>query len=626
MYNPSRRTNIDDGPVLGRTITTDTRTGNLLVALLAVLSTLGTAHLWHLLAFAIHQVRANGQPRDALFRQQQALLRTLPTPSSVMADVLKLWWAWRKHARRPLLRSIGLVLLAFLFATATIAASVFSSLIVDGGSITVLVDSPFCGKVNPSGRAWQSYKVALENSTPTYAKDCYKNASLPSTCNVFVHPSVPFTVQDAPCPFNASMCVAEKAVSMDSGLVDVSKAFGLNLAARDRISYRRRATCTVLPSQGHTAIFNLTELPQYTPSRGALPGEQVVAINFGRTNDPSQIASFVASLTLSNVSATPNGRNFYTNVNNTEPPGIIPIRALFNPDGDTMFKVFMPNSVAYDNPVDDPLFSAHKKLLSYDDTQLKNDTIYMSDFLIKGIGCLQQVSKHISYANCNFPEANEIQRALLQLIVFSSYLYDFAHTDTCQASSLIKRADARIESLPDDQWKQEVVGWEKETWAALQILVSQYAIGPKVSDPLADNYWIHPETRAEKTLCGAQKMTKSGDFVRNINVFGLSFVIAFSIMVSVLDIMLLKFLVYLSSFRRALAPRIDRWIQDGVWQLQRRAYEGEGHRDWKDLESEIPLMHKDQKLKDLSITWLPGKSPGPLFSSTFNSGASLEPE
>lgn len=438
------------------------------------------------------------------------------------------------------------------------------------------------------------------------------------------------------------------------------------LAARDRISYRRRATCTVLPSQGHTAIFNLTELPQYTPSRGALPGEQVVAINFGRTNDPSQIASFVASLTLSNVSATPKfygGRNFYTNVNNTEPPGIIPIRALFNPDGDTMFKVFMPNSVAYDNPVDDPLFSAHKKLLSYDDTQLKNDTIYMSDFLIKGIGCLQQVSKHISYANCksfwfltlmqfeychvragkedfctplggktdynftefSFPEANEIQRALLQLIVFSSYLYDFAHTDTCQASSLIKRADARIESLPDDQWKQEVVGWEKETWAALQILVSQYAIGPKVSDPLADNYWIHPETRAEKTLCGAQKMTKSGDFV-NINVFGLSFVIAFSIMVSVLDIMLLKFLVYLSSFRRALAPRIDRWIQDGVWQLQRRAYEGEGHRDWKDLESEIPLMHKDQKLKDLSITWLPGKSPGPLFSSTFNSGASLEPE
>ena len=35
------RTNRDDGPILGRTITTDTQTVNLIVALLAILSTLG---------------------------------------------------------------------------------------------------------------------------------------------------------------------------------------------------------------------------------------------------------------------------------------------------------------------------------------------------------------------------------------------------------------------------------------------------------------------------------------------------------------------------------------------------------------------------------------------------------
>jgi len=34
-------TNVEQGPVLGRTITTDTRSGTLIVALLAVLSTLG---------------------------------------------------------------------------------------------------------------------------------------------------------------------------------------------------------------------------------------------------------------------------------------------------------------------------------------------------------------------------------------------------------------------------------------------------------------------------------------------------------------------------------------------------------------------------------------------------------
>ncbi len=67
-------------------------------------------------------------------------------------------------------------------------------------------------------------------------------------------------------------------------------------------------------------------------------------------------------------------------------------------------------------------------------------------------------------------------------------------------------------------------------------------------------------------------------------------------------------MIFLTRFRRALGPRVDRWIQDGVWQLQRRAYEGEGYRAWMDLEADIPLMD-EKKLKDLSILWLPGKSP-----------------
>lgn len=37
------RTDFDKGPILGRTITTDTQKGNLVVALLAVVSTLGKA-------------------------------------------------------------------------------------------------------------------------------------------------------------------------------------------------------------------------------------------------------------------------------------------------------------------------------------------------------------------------------------------------------------------------------------------------------------------------------------------------------------------------------------------------------------------------------------------------------
>jgi hypothetical protein len=70
-----------------------------------------------------------------------------------------------------------------------------------------------------------------------------------------------------------------------------------------------------------------------------------------------------------------------------------------------------------------------------------------------------------------------------------------------------------IPSMPDDYWKREVLGWEQEVWAAMQMAVSQYAIGPKASDPFADAYVIAPQTEGEKALCGAQKMKKSGGFV-----------------------------------------------------------------------------------------------------------------
>lgn len=38
------RTNLDEGPIMGKTITTDTQTGNLVVAIVAVVSTLGAKH------------------------------------------------------------------------------------------------------------------------------------------------------------------------------------------------------------------------------------------------------------------------------------------------------------------------------------------------------------------------------------------------------------------------------------------------------------------------------------------------------------------------------------------------------------------------------------------------------
>lgn len=92
--------NLSHGQIMGQTITTDSRTGAIVVALVAVITSLGMTHLWHLFTFFYHQMRATGRPRNSLFRHQQALLRTLPTPGTFLADLVKLLFAWRGVAPR----------------------------------------------------------------------------------------------------------------------------------------------------------------------------------------------------------------------------------------------------------------------------------------------------------------------------------------------------------------------------------------------------------------------------------------------------------------------------------------------------------------------------------------------
>lgn len=112
-----------------------------------------------------------------------------------------------------------------------------------------------------------------------------------------------------------------------------------------------------------------------------------------------------------------------------------------------------------------------------------------------------------------FPEANELQQALLRLLIFSSCLRDISKATSCKANSILNRADDAVRALPDTWWQEELAMHEYETWTSMQILVSQYAIGPKTTDSQADNYYIKPRTSGEKALCKARKMRKSGEFV-----------------------------------------------------------------------------------------------------------------
>jgi hypothetical protein len=83
-------------------------------------------------------------------------------------------------------------------------------------------------------------------------------------------------------------------------------------------------------------------------------------------------------------------------------------------------------------------------------------------------------------------------------------------------------------------------------------------------------------------------------------VFALAFIIASTCTFTLLDRLLLRILIYTRSFQHILAPRIDRWIQDGVFQLQRRAYEAQEKIAWGRSDKEIPVTAGNVQLPVLS--------------------------
>lgn len=259
--------NEEQGRLIGSVITTDSQAGGLVVAILAVVTAFGSTHLWNLVIFAYHQMRVNNaRPLDGLYRQQQALLRTLPTPSALVSDWIRLWWAWRNRTEAPLLRSLPQILLGSFFAIVTIAVSLASSYIVDTTNITVLVDSPLCGPTQVLlERFWAAddpavaeYFQSLQTLVPSYADDCYKDFTtmVPERCASFTKPNVPFTKERVQCPFAEGICanIDLPAMHFDSGLVDLNYGFGLNLPKRDRVRYRRPTTCAIINMEGRIKV------------------------------------------------------------------------------------------------------------------------------------------------------------------------------------------------------------------------------------------------------------------------------------------------------------------------------------------------------------------------------------
>ena len=69
-----------------------------------------------------------------------------------------------------------------------------------------------------------------------------------------------------------------------------------------------------------------------------------------------------------------------------------------------------------------------------------------------------------------------------------------------------------IDSASSTQWINEATSWSKYLLASTQVILADFAMGPGTRSPSSKDKIRRPETEGEKTLCGAQKMRKSGGF------------------------------------------------------------------------------------------------------------------
>ncbi|KAF2114997.1 hypothetical protein BDV96DRAFT_646853 [Lophiotrema nucula] len=622
--------NWNDGAIMGRTITVESRTGNLIIALLTILASVASAQLWNLVTFFYHQHRARGAPADGLFWQQQALLRTLPTPTSLMADSAKLWWAWRKRADRPILRSAIPMSVAMLFAIAALAAGIFSNYLVNSSNIEIMVDSPLCRYINLttfwsslSNPEWSKLNQAVE----AYTRNCYANeSSVPSACtNTFTRPVLPIAQSRTACPWNnSSMCHPGElpATTVDTGLMNVNEWLGINLAPKDTVRFRKRTTCNPVPIDGRADVRPMSDFAELTvyPSK---PGEEALALRFGTLPAPEDEFpeyTFISSLTKANWTDTFTGRGriSYT----TDDPVLSsnsfkPIPGMERTDADVIVDLISMNSVWFNEPVNDTLYSAHRQY-SYTYNG-RNITIYSPDQFAGVIGCAEQYQfclKHndtctgltalpTQFEQKDFPTASDVQLAVLRTLRILSVFNDLSNggiLQLFQANDLISAAVLR--TLPDDQWVDDVTFWESYALAGIQTMLSDVAVGPIRRDANADSYTDPPQTAGEHELCKSMKMRKAGGFA-NVNVFGLSFIVTFSVIVTVLNLTILRFILFLSKFRHALGPRLERWAQDGLFQLQRRAFDAHAEGTWIRLEDEIPVTETDSRMAELPVESMP---------------------
>ncbi|KAH8878613.1 hypothetical protein GQ53DRAFT_833016 [Thozetella sp. PMI_491] len=591
-------------------ITLEVTTGGYLISALATFITIIGGRFWVIVAFAIHQYQSTEDQKDVLFHQHQLVYRNSDSQLSAAWYVVRMAWAWRKRARRVLLRSL-LYLLPPIFCFAGFTVASVNSNRVTTPSYTanrVRVVSRNCGYLNwnapenydGSGNLtskgaqvyakWYATRMAAGRN---YARTCYgKDASDSITCNELPVQQLPYATDDAAdCPFKEGRCLLgpKKAFRVTTPWLSSHEHFGINAPPNDRVGLRRSAVCSVLDIKDLTAVkegsqssFYAYYLGPYGTSNG--PGSPTYLISDTVQNDniPYRVLSYAA------IAYDP----FYQT-------GWQPIADFNRTDADVVAFFLNQNSMRYPGPIDDPFFAAHRKgpLLSF------GSPVYTADALTTVIGCTEQFQLRNEQNNITTAMSsifaveaqsrnlglNEFQQETAYRLMVPAGIAIMGRSITVLPGDALRASNSAFYTL-----SLEVQGWFEEALAIHQLEVMSF-VSKEVDDLLPYAQVVHPNaTSSSATMCDTQIMRNTGAY-QTFSVLGISLIASIGVLIYAVSVFLESVMAAIRKRRRRKEYKSAAWRADALL-FQHHLALSTAQQDliWENLDDAVPVTTRDE--------------------------------
>ncbi|KAH8592278.1 hypothetical protein B0O99DRAFT_743763 [Bisporella sp. PMI_857] len=622
--------NHSKGSVIGLTLTLPPHYGNILISVLALLIGWAGSHFWGVTSFALHQFRGTTTKRDALYHQQQVVLRSRLSDTATLYRLWELAWAWKSNTRASFRRTFVLALIVFVNISAFLTAGAFSSRVTSTDGEVLL--RGYCGLFDHrtpklfmgwSDEDW-SYVDALFFSSyngyrrcAAYTRACYSGAFKDSdvtVCNTFTVQAIMSKVdRAAACPYQSGSCPFG-AIEIDSGMINSDKHLGINAPRKDQVDVRKIFTCAPIRAE---ADYSTGWTNESRPSReyfvpDSLPGDLYKYYNIGPSllfgsygftiSNYTYVASN-ASVILAEQAYTIN--HFASFPQRLNESTFSPLPEFQRQDADVTL-LFLGKSISYTGPVLDPWFAAQTpgaKLLGANVAWNPNETN-------SAIVCTEQY-QFCNTTHCSTPsglykftdqapppdvEFNTNQLASYRLLwTFLYYMrLDFTlrilRHEILLANQHVYGGFRMSSALPETQWQTEIENMFNVSMAGLQLNALGYAAheNPEARPGIhLHEFVVQPSTKEEKYICKNQKI-RSSNYI-SFNVLGLAIASSISLIIILLNLSLPTFVAWLQmKWHRGNVARMS-WIEDDILQMQRIALQGKGVGPWQGKMDAVPV-------------------------------------